>query len=73
MNKYGVKNYRIFVYVLVKDVEDANNRCKILKQLGVNPFVQVYRDVENNILPTGEQKRFMWYVNQKAVFKATEW
>jgi radical SAM superfamily enzyme YgiQ (UPF0313 family) len=73
LNRSGVKNYRIFVYVLVKDVEDANNRCKILKRLGVNPFVQAYRDVENNILPTGEQKRFAWYVNQKAVFKATEW
>jgi radical SAM superfamily enzyme YgiQ (UPF0313 family) len=73
LNRYGVKNYRIFVYVLVKDVEDANSRCKILKRLGVNPFVQVYRDFENNILPTGEQKRFAWYVNQKAVFKATEW
>jgi radical SAM superfamily enzyme YgiQ (UPF0313 family) len=73
LNKYGVKNYRIFVYVLVKDVEDANNRCKILKRLGVNPFVQVYRDFENNILPPGEQKRFAWYVNQKAVFKTTEW
>jgi hypothetical protein len=35
--------------------------------------MQVYRDVENKILPTGEQKRFAWYVNQKAVFKATEW
>jgi len=25
------------------------------------------------ILPTAEQKRFAWYVNQKAVFKSTEW
>jgi radical SAM superfamily enzyme YgiQ (UPF0313 family) len=73
LNRYGVKNYRIFVYLLVKDVEDANVRCKILKKLGVNPFAQTYRDYENNILPTGEQKRFSWYVNQKAVFKATEW
>jgi radical SAM superfamily enzyme YgiQ (UPF0313 family) len=73
LNRYGVKNYRIFVYVLVKDVEDANNRCKILKRLGVNPFVQVYRDFDSNIPPTDEQKRFSWFVNQKAVFKATEW
>jgi hypothetical protein len=73
LNKYGVKNYRIFAYVLVKDVEDANNRCKILKHMGVNPFVQVYRDFDGNILPTNEQKRFAWYVNQKAIFKATEW
>jgi radical SAM superfamily enzyme YgiQ (UPF0313 family) len=73
LNKYEVKNYRIFVYVLVKDVDDANKRCKILKRLGVNPFAQTYRDFENNIPPTSEQKRFAWYVNQKAVFKATEW
>jgi hypothetical protein len=73
LNKYGVKNYRIFVYLLVKDVDDANMRCKILKKLGVNPFAQTYRDFENATLPTLEQKRFAWYVNQKAVFKATEW
>ncbi|KAA6300354.1 MAG: hypothetical protein EZS26_003505 [Candidatus Ordinivivax streblomastigis] len=73
LNKYGVKNYRIFVYLLVKDVSDANERCKILKRLGVNPFAQTYRDYDKNILPTAEQKRFAWYVNQKAVFKATEW
>lgn len=73
LNKYGVKNYRIFVYLLVKDVDDANERCKILKKMGVNPFAQTYRDYDKNILPTAEQKRFAWYVNQKAVFKSTEW
>jgi hypothetical protein len=73
LNGYGVKNYRIFVYLLVKDVEDANGRCRILKRLGVNPFAQIYRDFDTNQPPTVEQKRFAWYVNQKAVFKATEW
>jgi hypothetical protein len=73
LNRYGVKNYRIFVYLLVKDVVDANIRCKILKRLGVNPFAQTYRSYESNNQPTAEQKRFSWYINQKAVFKATEW
>jgi len=73
LNRYGVKNYRIFVYLLVNDVIEANERCKILKKLGVKPFVQAYRDEDNNIQPTAEQKRFAWYVNQKAVFNATEW
>jgi hypothetical protein len=73
LNRYGVKNYRIFVYVLVKDVADANERCRILKKLGVNPFAQTYRSYESNIQPTVEQKKFAWYVNQKAVFKSTEW
>jgi radical SAM superfamily enzyme YgiQ (UPF0313 family) len=73
LNRYGVKNYRIFVYMLVKDVSEANERCKILKKLGVNPFAQTFRDDDNMILPTAEQKRFAWYVNQKAVFNATDW
>jgi hypothetical protein len=73
LNRYGVKNYRIFVYLLVKDVSEANERCRILKRLGVNPFAQTYRDYDKNILPTPEQKRFAWYVNQKAIFKSTEW
>lgn len=73
LNKYGIKNYRIFVYILVKDVDDANKRCKILKRLGVNPFAQTYRDYDSDFQPAAEQKWFAWYVNQKAVFKATEW
>ena len=73
LNRYGVKNYRIFVYLLVNDVSEANERCKILKRLGVNPFAQTYRDEENHILPTAEQNRFCRYVNHKAVFNATDW
>jgi hypothetical protein len=73
LNRYGVKNYRIFVYLLVKDVAEANERCSILKKLGVSPFAQPYRDFENNIQPTAEQKRFARYVNQKAIFKSIEW
>jgi hypothetical protein len=73
LNRYGVKNYRIFVYLLVKDVTEANERCRILKNLGVSPFAQPYRDFENNIQPTAEQKRFARYVNHKAVFKTVGW
>jgi len=73
LNKFGVKNYRIFVYLLVKDVTDANERAKILKRLGMNPFAQPYRNYEQNTLPTAEQKRFARYVNHKAIFKSIEW
>ena len=59
--------------MLVKNVSEANKRCKILKKLGVSPFAQPYRDEENKVLPTIEQKRFARYVNHKAVFKSTEW
>ncbi|KAA6319163.1 hypothetical protein EZS27_030909, partial [termite gut metagenome] len=73
LNRYGVKNYRIFVYLLVKEVADANERCKILKGLGLIPFTQTYRDYENNIQPTAEQKQFARYVNHKAIFNSIDW
>jgi len=36
-------------------------------------IAQAYRDYDKNLLPTEEQKRFAWYVNQKTFFNATEW
>lgn len=41
LNKYGVKNYRIFVYLLVKDIEDAYKRSQILKELSVKPLLNL--------------------------------
>jgi hypothetical protein len=73
LNKYGVKNYRIFVYVLVKDIPDANERCDILKKLGVSPFAQPYRDFESRKLPTREQRDFARYVNRKEIFKSCDY
>lgn len=72
LNKYGIKNHKIFVYLLVKDVAEANERIKILKPLGVKPFAQPYRDFENNI-PTQEQKEFAWYINIKQAYNTTTW
>ena len=73
LNKYGIKNYKIFVYLLVKDVAEANKRSEIMKKLGVDPFTQPYRDFENNIAPTKEQQRFARYVNHKAIYKSINW
>ena len=71
LNKYGVKNWRIFVYVLVKDIPSANERCKILKKLGVTPFAQPYIDFQGTPI-TQEQKRFARYVNRKEIFKSID-
>jgi hypothetical protein len=73
LNKVGVKNYRFFIYVLVEDVDEANERCEILKKLGVKVFAQPYIDFNNNIMPTEEQKHFARYVNHTATFKTTTW
>lgn len=73
LNKYGVKNYRIFVYLLVKDIDDAYKRSQLLKELSVKPFAQPYRDFENNQDPREDQKRFARYVNHTAIFKSIDW
>ncbi|NDV77879.1 radical SAM protein [Dysgonomonas sp. 511] len=73
LNKHGLKNYKIFVYVLVKDINDAYTRVLKLKELGVSPFAQPYRDFENNIQPTQIQKDFARWVNHKAIFKSIDW
>lgn len=73
LNRYGIKNYRIFVYLLVQDVNEANKRIEILKPLGIKPFAQPYRDFDKNIEPTQEQKEFAWYVNLKQAYNTTTW
>ncbi len=62
-----------FCYVLVKDIKDALDRVMLLKELGVDPFAQPYRDFDNNIESTKEQKRFARWVNHKAIFKTVKW
>jgi len=64
---------RYFVYVLVKNIEDALERVKFIKGMGLDPFAQPYRDFRNNIEPTKRQKAFARWVNQKAVFNTTTW
>jgi hypothetical protein len=73
LNRRGVKNYRVFVYVLVKDIADAQFRCEALKKLGAVPFAQPYRDFTADGEPTVEQRRFARWVNHKAIFKSCRW
>ena len=65
------KNY--FCYVLVKDIDDALERVMFLKDLGVDPFCQPYRDFTANTKPREDQRRFARWVNHKAIFKTVKW
>lgn len=71
LKEYGVKPYRIFVYVLVQDIESAERRCVALRDIGADPFAQPYRDFTNNIEPSDELKRFARWVNRNAIFNST--
>lgn len=72
LNEFGFKNYRVFVYLLVKDVKDAYDRAKFLKEKGCSPFAQPYRDFINNTQPTKEQRNFARWVNHKAIFNTVD-
>lgn len=69
LNLGGVKPYRIFVYVLVQDIESAERRVQFLRKLGAQPFAQPYRDFTANAEPARELKDFARWVNDKAIFK----
>ena len=74
LKQYGFKTYKLFFYVLVKDIPDALERIEYLKKIGgVHPFAQPYRDFTTNKQPTNEQRRFSRWVNHQAVFNTVEW
>lgn len=64
---------RYFVYVLVKEIDDALERVRFLKGLDLDPFAQPFRDFTSGAEPTGEQKAFARWVNMKATYKTTTW
>ena len=64
---------RYFVYVLIKDVEDALERIKFLKGLDLDPFAQPYRDFCTCSEPTQEQRDLARWCNHKAIFKSVPW
>jgi hypothetical protein len=71
LSKAGIKPYRVFCYILVKeDIQDALYRIEYMRKLGVNPFAQPYRDFENVVMPTLQQKRLARWCNRKEIFKS---
>ena len=68
LERGGVKPWRVFVYVLVQDIPSAEKRCIALREAGLNPFAQPYRDFTTNAEPAEELKRFARWVNHKAIF-----
>lgn len=73
LNKEGIKNSKLFIYALIQDIDEGNERCEILKKLGVKVFAQPYIDFDSNIMPTKQQKHFARYVNHTATFKKIKW
>ena len=68
----GVKPYRVFVYLLVQDIDSAERRAIALRDVGADCFAQPYRDFVNNTEPPDELKRFARWVNHKAIFNTVQ-
>lgn len=74
MRKHGVTRRRYFVYVLAKDVESGVRRARFLwDKLKVDPFIQPYRDLNSDILPSKELRELARWCNHKAIFKSVPW
>lgn len=55
----------IFCYMLVQDVQEAEQRLHALVDLGVTPFAQPYRDFTANGATTKDQRDFARFANVK--------
>lgn len=60
LGKYGIKPYRIFIYLLVtKDIQDAAGRVEELKDYkGINIYAQAERNERMGIVPNKAQLEF---------------
>lgn len=72
LKEAGVSQSRFWAYALVRDVEEAHRRVMALREMGVEPFAQPYRDYDGGE-PTEEQKAFARWVNRKSLFKSCTW
>ena len=72
LRTHGVNPNRVFVYVLVQDIDSAERRVITLREAGAEPFAQPYRNFSTNVEPPTEQKQFARWVNRKEIFKTCE-
>jgi len=72
LREVGVARSRLWAYVLVQNVDDAHRRVQALRDMGITPFAQPYRDYDGGE-PPEDQRRFARWVNNKAAFNACTW
>lgn len=75
MGRYGIKPYRVFVYLLVqKDLKDADYRVQELKKLkNISIYAQAERDFKNNIMPNKAQLEFAQRYIYGRCYKKETW
>lgn len=75
LGKYGVKPYRIFIYLLVtKNLQDASERVEALKQhKGINLYAQAERNERMGIIPNTAQLEFQQRYVYSGCYRTETW
>lgn len=73
--KYGVKPYRLFIYLLVtKDVDNAAERAERLKKFkGITLYAQAERNESKGIIPNKLQQEFAQRYVYSGKFRSETW
>ena len=73
--KYGVRPYRLFIYLLVtKDIDNAVYRLEQLKNLtGISIYAQAERNTRMNIIPNSEQLEFAQRYVYSGKYRKVSW
>lgn len=72
LKDHGMNPKKIFLYILVEDIDDALWRVEWFDRMGVEVFAQPYRNFENNYVDP-QQKHFARWVNSKQIFRSCTW
>lgn len=75
LGKYGVKPYRIFIYLLVtENIEDAAYRVEELKKYkSINLYAQAEKNERMGIMPNREQKEFQQRYMYSGCYRKETW
>lgn len=75
LSKYGVKPYRIFIYLLVThDLKDASERVEVLKKYkGINLYAQAERNERLGIIPNAAQMEFQQRYIYSGCYRTETW
>lgn len=71
----GINSHKIVCYVLIgfnSSKFDDLKRVRILKEMGIAPFVMIYRDYNKKNEPTQYQKDFRRWCNSRQLFKTID-
>ena len=75
LGKYGVRPYRIFIYLLVtKDIQDAVDRVEVLKRYkAINIYAQAERNERLGIIPNVAQLEFQQRYVYGGCYRTETW